>query len=152
LSITAATVFVKSVSVFIVLMKFKKKNTIKRKRLKMESNMDWATSDVLRHEIKTHAKFRAYMEWYSKNLDVIEKFNNISNEMIKRKKFFGMWFVANKIRWDYIFKYEGDFKISNDYIALLTRDMMIANPELKKYCRIKRMSHKFSETGGQYEF
>ena len=115
-------------------------------------NMSWATSEHLKYEIEHHPKYTQYMSWKNKYPHVLKQFKNLSLKLMERKRMFGMWLVANRIRWDYAFDYDTDFKITNDYTALITRELMIEIPELKKYCRIKKIYEPRKEVRGQYDF
>ena len=105
-----------------------------------ENNDDWMTPRRLQYELEKHPKYKRYLAWKEEYPNVFEKFQGLSKQLIDRGRWFGMWLIANKLRWDYTFEYNTDFKISNDYTALITRELILDNPELKKYVRIKRMS------------
>jgi len=101
---------------------------------------EYKPSDIeLSIEIKEHPKYKAYCNWKEKYPNVMAMFRKQVTECLERKKPFGMWLLANKIRWDYWFKYDTVFKISNDYTSLITRELILERPVIRKYCRIKKM-------------
>ena len=100
------------------------------------------TNEELEKDIIQSKFYEKYMAWKKKNPDVFEKFRELCLQMASRGRFFGIRLVSNKIRWDYAFEYDEEFKISNNYTALITRELMIDHPELKQYLTIKKISKK----------
>lgn len=50
------------------------------------------------------------------------------------------WLVCNRIRWESMIKtYGNDYKISNDFIALLARKFLAENPQHPKFFTVKEM-------------
>ncbi|MND52515.1 hypothetical protein D3C80_435320 [compost metagenome] len=50
------------------------------------------------------------------------------------------WLVANRIRWEVLIKtYGNEYKISNDFIALLARKFMADHPKHQGFFTVKEM-------------
>ena len=95
---------------------------------------------VLMYELHSHAHFPAFQIWIEKHPEVLAMFKAEANKLIREKRHFGMWHIANKIRWEKFYNHQDEeFKIKNDYIALITRVLMLESPELINWCRIKRL-------------
>ncbi len=93
----------------------------------------------LRSEMLSHPEYSRYVEWKNKYPNVFQEFRNKSLQLVEKKKRFGMWLIANLIRWNYYFEYDTDFKISDHLTAFIARDLMLEIPELKTLCRIRPM-------------
>lgn len=100
---------------------------------------DWMTDEFLERELKTHPSYGEYVLWRKKYPKVYEKFRELALSCAEKKRHFGMWLIANKLRWDHWWEYNETFKVSNNFTALITRELMIELPVLKKFCRIKKM-------------
>ena len=99
-------------------------------------------NETIQLELVTHPRYIDYTIWKEDNQYAYNLFKKLSLALVNKQRRFGMWLVANRIRWSYFFKYDAEFKICNDYIALITRDLMLEIPELKKYCKIKRLGER----------
>lgn len=84
------------------------------------------------------AKFKT---WHYENLHVFNLFVKFAREAraAGRKRFSG-WMIANRIRWYTTIETRGDdYKISNDYIALLVRLTIWKHPEFEGFFYTKAM-------------
>lgn len=102
--------------------------------------MNETESYILKKELEEHPRYQGYLRWKKKYSHVYKKFQEETLKLINRRRRFGMWLVAGKIRWDYAFEYDTQFKICNDYIALITRELMLEIPQLQKYCTTHRIT------------
>ena len=110
----------------------------------------WMSDDRLRYEVENHPDYSAYERWKHKYPGVLKKFEDLAMECVGKKKYFGMWLIANKLRWDYWWTYNEEFKICDHFTALITRELMLQNPNIKEYCSIKKMTwadDKFDDDG-----
>lgn len=104
------------------------------------NNVSWITPDRLKYEIVNHPAYERYLEWKACHRHVYMRFEQLTLDLLRKKRRFGMWLVANRIRWEHVFEYDSDFKISNDYTALITRELMLKHPQMVHHCRIKKMN------------
>lgn len=87
-----------------------------------------------------------YRTWIDVNPHVYDLFEKFTLEAIEAgaNKLSG-WLVVNRLRWEVQFSTDGcfdsdrDYKISNDYIAFLTRDFMNKNPKHNTVFNVKVM-------------
>lgn len=82
-----------------------------------------------------------FEEWIEVNPDFFPLFDKFTRQLIKSgvtKS--SAWLVCNRIRWESMIVTVGnDYKISNDFIALLARKWLKENPEYPKFFTIKEM-------------
>lgn len=80
-------------------------------------------------------------EWLKLNPDFYPLFEKFTFQLIKSgvtKS--SAWLVCNRIRWESMIQTIGnDYKISNDFIALLSRKFLNENPAYPKFFTIKEM-------------
>ncbi|AXF53014.1 MAG: hypothetical protein [Caudoviricetes sp.] len=82
-----------------------------------------------------------FEEWLELNPDFYPLFEKFTNELIDSGvKKSSAWLVCNRIRWESMIQTIGnDYKISNDFIALLSRKFLAENPQHPKFFTIKEM-------------
>lgn len=80
------------------------------------------------------------------NPDVYSKFVGLSTTMAKKgRTAYSAWAIINKIRWDHDIETEGDvFKISNDFIGLYARKLILNQPAMLVFFDIKPMKRERS--------
>lgn len=87
-----------------------------------------------------------YDDWVVENIGVYELFCKFAIQAINSgKKKISHWLIVNRIRWEVeietksVCDQDKEFKISNDYIALLARDFIKDYPEHKDAFNLKQM-------------
>lgn len=82
-----------------------------------------------------------FKEWLEMNPDFYPLFEKFTFELIDSGvKKSSAWLVCNRIRWESMIKTVGnEYKISNDFIALLSRKFLSENPAYPKFFTIKEM-------------
>ena len=82
-------------------------------------------------------KFRDYHE---QNPDLYRLLERFALEAGKVRTRFSIWMIANRARWYSTVETQGsDYKISNDYLAMYSRLIVINNPHLEGMFQFKRM-------------
>jgi hypothetical protein len=79
--------------------------------------------------------------WHRSNPAVFELFERFTFEALSRgHKRLSAWLIINRIRWETsVVTRDGDFKISNDFIAFYARYFMHKHPEFKGFFVTKPM-------------
>lgn len=82
-----------------------------------------------------------FEEWLKLNPDFYPLFDKFTRQLIlSGVKKSSAWLVCNRIRWESMIQTVGnEYKISNDFIALLARKFLSENPEHPKFFTIKEM-------------
>lgn len=82
-----------------------------------------------------------FNDWLDLNPEFYPLFRKFTLELINSGvKKSSAWLVCNRIRWESMIKtYGNDYKISNDFIALLARKFLTENKEHGKFFTIKEM-------------
>jgi len=93
-----------------------------------------------------------WWEWHKQNPHVFGLFEEFTFRAINRgHNRLSAWLVVNRIRWETSIETKGgDFKISNDYIALYARYFMHLYPEYNGFFKIKKMK-RVEIQGEQHE-
>lgn len=80
-------------------------------------------------------------KWIEENPDFYHMFHDFTYDLINAGvKKSSAWLVCNRIRWETAIKTKGDpYKISNDFIALLSRKFLNENPNHGNFFTIKQM-------------
>lgn len=83
-------------------------------------------------------------EWIDLNPEFFPLFERFTFELIgSGVKKSSAWLVCNRIRWESTIRTIGnEYKISNDFIGLLSRKFMAQHPEHKGFFTIKQMKRK----------
>ena len=83
-------------------------------------------------------KFRAYNNTNPQLYNLMEKFA-LEAHRANRKRF-SIWMIANRVRWYTQIETTGqEFKVSNDYLALYARLIVVRNPQLDGLFQFKQM-------------
>jgi len=82
-----------------------------------------------------------WWDWHKKNPHVYRLFEEFTFRAIEKgHRRLSAWLVVNRIRWETSIETTGgDFKISNDYIALYARYFMHKHPHYDGFFKIKKM-------------
>lgn len=87
------------------------------------------------------ALVEAYQQWARANPSVPDTFLALARQMrAAGKRRYSAWAVVNRIRWDYDIRTTGDeFKIRNDFIAMLARHAIARDPSLEEFFELRQM-------------
>jgi hypothetical protein len=87
---------------------------------------------------------KSYFDWIRQNHNVYEEFKFRALQMRGTGRTrYSAWAVVNVIRWDTDLKTRGDgFKIRNDFIALLARHVVAAEPSLENFFELREMGER----------
>jgi hypothetical protein len=88
------------------------------------------------------AKLRkAAAAWITANPQAFALFERFALEMANRKRRFGMKALAERVRWQVMATWEKDaegFKLNNNLVSFLSRELIKRYPELGHYIELRR--------------
>ena len=91
---------------------------------------------------------KKFMQYNYDNPHIFTEFERYAREMKTHCDKSSAWLIINRIRWDRLIKTNGKkFKVSNDFIALFARKLIMEHPEFKGFFTLKPMKgsgRKFS--------
>lgn len=84
----------------------------------------------------------SFTKFHAENPKMFELFLRFSREAKNagRERFSG-WMIANRIRWYSTIETKGEFKISNNHIAMYTRLIAYLHPEFESFFQFKSMKY-----------
>ena len=109
----------------------------------MQLKMFDGDSDPWDHELFEQCDKRLlerFKLFHAENPELYQMMERFSLEAGKTRKRFSIWMVANRVRWYTKIETTGkEFKVSNDYLALYARLIVIANKHLDGLFQFKKM-------------
>lgn len=93
----------------------------------------------LRYEIDNHPSIETYRKWKDKHPKVIQMFADFSLLCVEKGRFFGISLITERLRWEYFWEYNEDFKIRNEFRAIIIREIMLEYPEVQRFCTVKKL-------------
>ncbi len=97
------------------------------------------SDEKIKEELLKHPKYEKYLEWKRNHPDIYSKFKELCIQLISKERYFGISLITERIRWDYKFDFDEEFKITNDFRSLISRELMLELPPMRKYCKIKEV-------------
>lgn len=80
-----------------------------------------------------------YENWLQARPEVFILFEKLANEARDAGfKKYSAWTLAQVIRWHFDIEQHGDFKLNNNYIALLARDLIEKDPSFVDFFQLRR--------------
>lgn len=96
-------------------------------------------------------KFKTYLATNPHIFPHFERLVARARQMGKKK--YSAWVIVNKMRWDLEIEASGDpFRISNDYIALMSRLYVWKHPESVEFFDFKPMKERRTLVSGETRF
>ncbi|OHD16554.1 MAG: hypothetical protein A2Y38_01215 [Spirochaetes bacterium GWB1_59_5] len=82
-----------------------------------------------------------FREYHAKNPQIYERFRELALSVYKAgRRHYSAWAIMNIIRWEHDLKTTGsEFKLSNDFIALYSRLMILNYPMFTDFFTLKQM-------------
>ena len=71
--------------------------------------------------------------WMDENPLAYSLFVKFAKLMAGKRMRFGAQLIAERVRWESMFKYSGEYKINNNYVAYIARRLVADYPELKQW-------------------
>ena len=93
----------------------------------------------LKYEIENHPSIESYRKWKDKHPKVIQMFADFSLLCVEKGRFFGISLITERLRWEYFWEYNEDFKIRNEFRAIIIREIMLEWPDVKRFCTVKKL-------------
>lgn len=90
---------------------------------------------------------KKFFRFNSENPEIFKLFEKFAVEAKQSgRERFSHWMIINRIRWYTSIETTGkDFKISNDFIALYARALILKRPEFKNFFLLKQMKRNRKE-------
>ena len=100
------------------------------------------TINQLRDQL--HQRKAEWWAWHKENPHVWELFEKYTFQAIKSGlSSYSHWFIVNRIRWDFeVVTKSGEFKISNNYIAIYARLFHARHPVYSGFFNIKALKEE----------
>ncbi len=99
-------------------------------------------TDQMTLKFDQQAKLRAQAAaWIAANPQAFALFERFALEMANRKRRFGMKALAERVRWQVMATWEKDaegFKLNNNLVSFLSRELINRYPELGHYIELRR--------------
>lgn len=81
-------------------------------------------------------------KWIEQNPEVYAIFRRFAEQMLMRRRRFGIGQLAERVRWELITMREGrDFKINNNYRAYIARRLVKDDPRLEPLIEMRMVNH-----------
>lgn len=82
---------------------------------------------------------QAFIEWHQANPDVYREFESMAKTMHRKGRArYSQWTLVNALRWKRDLHTTGDeFKINNNWIALLARLFVVRNPSMSSFFELR---------------
>lgn len=77
-------------------------------------------------------------KWIIDNPTIANLFLEVARKLATRKEKFGIGYVTEIVRWEFSFKYNEKFKISNNYRAYIARWLINQDPSLEEFLSFKK--------------
>lgn len=91
---------------------------------------------------------RKYRLWRADHPEVLTLFVRFARQLLERGRPFGVWLLANRVRWEVhmgIVKDSEGFRINNNLLAYLARDLIRRMPALKPLVEIRKVASERDE-------
>jgi len=79
-------------------------------------------------------------KWINDNPKIAKLFLEMARQLQKQGKKFGAKYLAEKVRWEYSFRYGDEFKISNNNTAYIARWLIKQDPSLESCMKFREVS------------
>ncbi len=79
-------------------------------------------------------------EWIGNHPRVADLFLEMARNLRDQGQRFGAKYLAEKVRWEYSFRYHEEFKISNNNTAYVARWLIRQDPSLEKCMRFRAVA------------
>jgi len=79
-------------------------------------------------------------KWISDNPKIAKLFLEMARQLQSQGKKFGAKYLAEKVRWEYSFRYGDEFKISNNNTAYIARWLIKQDPSLESCMKFREVS------------
>lgn len=95
-----------------------------------------ATQETIPFDVGHAAAARA---WMDENPEVVALFERFALELAGKGRRFGMKLLAERVRWECAFFYaDSDFKINNNHVAYVARELIRRHPMLAELIETRR--------------
>jgi len=81
------------------------------------------TPQIIPVKLKLTLKGKAW-KWMNENPTAMNMFRDYAEQMRSRDRRFGIGLLTERVRWECKFKWQGDFKISNNHRAYIARRLI----------------------------
>lgn len=85
---------------------------------------------------------RRYRVWRAEHPATLALFRRFAREMLRHNRRFGIWLLANRVRWEVFTQIAKDadgYRINNNLLAYLARDLIRTMPELAPLLETRRV-------------
>lgn len=77
-------------------------------------------------------------QWIKQNPRAYDLYKQFARDLLRKGRKFSAKLITERIRWEYYFNYDEEFKISNDYTAYIARRLCEDIPELQSILKFKK--------------
>jgi hypothetical protein len=78
------------------------------------------------------------IKWMAANGNVVDLFLKFADQMLERKRRFGINLLRERVRWETVYSYDDhEYKFCNTFSPYVARHLIHLRPELKTYMRFK---------------
>lgn len=79
-------------------------------------------------------------DWIAENPETYNLIKSFCSQLVAAKRKFGMRLVIERVRWEVKLNYDKDFvfKLNNNHIAYLSRQLILEIPNMQDYVEIRR--------------
>ena len=91
---------------------------------------------------------RAYKLWRSEHEVVFQVFLRFADDLLARKRRFGIKMLIERVRWEVHMRIEPDamgYRLNNNFAPYIARDLIYARPELKNLMETRHVYNEQEE-------
>lgn len=79
--------------------------------------------------------------WMDENPRIYDLFVRFAKELVAQNRRFGIGLLAERVRWECLFLYGGEFKVNNNYRAYIARRLVRDVPGVERLITFRRVRY-----------